>query len=36
MLDLVFIPPGCHRVHSGVIRTLLSDHLPVVLDLAID
>jgi endonuclease/exonuclease/phosphatase family metal-dependent hydrolase len=31
-LDFVFLPPGCRDVRTKVVRTLLSDHLPVVVD----
>jgi endonuclease/exonuclease/phosphatase family metal-dependent hydrolase len=31
-LDFVFLPAGCRDVRTKVIRTLLSDHLPVVVD----
>jgi endonuclease/exonuclease/phosphatase family metal-dependent hydrolase len=31
-LDFVFLPPGCTAVRTKVVRTLLSDHLPVVVD----
>jgi endonuclease/exonuclease/phosphatase family metal-dependent hydrolase len=31
-LDFVMLPPGCTDVRTKVVRTLLSDHLPVVVD----
>jgi endonuclease/exonuclease/phosphatase family metal-dependent hydrolase len=31
-LDFVLLPAGCREVRTKVIRTLLSDHLPVVVD----
>ncbi len=35
LLDFVFLPKGCHDVHSEVIRTMISDHRPVLVDFAI-
>jgi endonuclease/exonuclease/phosphatase family metal-dependent hydrolase len=34
-LDFVFLPPGCTDVRTKVVRTLLSDHLPVVVDVTL-
>jgi endonuclease/exonuclease/phosphatase family metal-dependent hydrolase len=34
-LDFVFLPPGCHEPHCEVIRTLLSDHRPVMVEFAL-
>lgn len=31
-LDFVFVPPGCVKVESHVVRSFLSDHRPVVVD----
>jgi endonuclease/exonuclease/phosphatase family metal-dependent hydrolase len=31
-LDFIFLPPGVTRPHSHIVRSLLSDHLPVVVD----
>ncbi len=32
MLDFVFLPPACRKVESQVLRVILSDHLPVLVD----
>lgn len=32
LLDFVFLPPGCRDPHSEVVRSVLSDHRPVVVD----
>jgi endonuclease/exonuclease/phosphatase family metal-dependent hydrolase len=32
MLDFVLLPPSCKRVESQVLRVILSDHLPVLVD----
>lgn len=32
LLDFVFLPPGCSDVHSEVVRTVLSDHRPVLIE----
>lgn len=34
-LDFVLLPPGCTEIRTKVVRTLLSDHLPVVVDFTI-
>jgi endonuclease/exonuclease/phosphatase family metal-dependent hydrolase len=34
-LDFVFVPPGCHAVRSEVVRTLLSDHRPVLVEFSV-
>jgi endonuclease/exonuclease/phosphatase family metal-dependent hydrolase len=35
-LDFVLLPPGCTEVRTKVVRTMLSDHLPVVVDFTLD
>ena len=32
MLDFVLLPPACTRIHSEVVRVILSDHRPVLVD----
>lgn len=32
LLDFVFLPPGCRAVHSEVVKSVLSDHRPVMVD----
>ena len=32
MLDFVLLPPACTRIHSEVVRAILSDHRPVLVD----
>ena len=32
MLDFVLLPPACREVHSVVLRVMLSDHRPVLVD----
>jgi endonuclease/exonuclease/phosphatase family metal-dependent hydrolase len=31
-LDFILLPPGCHHQRSEVVRTMLSDHRPVLVD----
>lgn len=35
LLDFVFLPPGCTDVQSKVIRSLLSDHRPVMVEFSL-
>ena len=32
LLDFVFLPPGCRMIHSEVVKSMLSDHRPVLVD----
>ena len=34
-LDFVFMPPGCKLVSSGVVRSFLSDHRPVMVEFSV-
>jgi endonuclease/exonuclease/phosphatase family metal-dependent hydrolase len=31
-LDFIFLPEGCVQARSEVVRSMLSDHLPVAVD----
>jgi endonuclease/exonuclease/phosphatase (EEP) superfamily protein YafD len=35
-LDFVFLPPACLDVKSEVVRSMLSDHRPVVVDFSLE
>jgi endonuclease/exonuclease/phosphatase family metal-dependent hydrolase len=35
-LDFVLLPPGCHRSRGEVVRAMLSDHRPVMVNFEID
>jgi len=35
LLDFVFLPPGCDDVRSEVVKSLLSDHRPVLVDFSL-
>ena len=32
LLDFVFLPPGCRMINSEVVKSMLSDHRPVLVD----
>ncbi|MFO1447757.1 MAG: endonuclease/exonuclease/phosphatase family protein [Opitutaceae bacterium] len=36
LLDFVFLPPGCGNVQSEVVKSLLSDHRPVVVEFTLE
>jgi len=34
-LDFVFLPPACHRPRDEIVKALLSDHRPVLVEFAL-